>query len=167
MALDRTNMVSLFDVGLWLGGKTSSIIEMGDGFNELTEEWNPSFNDKQYVNMKNGASSLNGYAFSMTPEREHISDEFQKAIDGGFKKFPTGTDAETFYYRFYKTDAVEGSTGKFNAIKVPIVCGPSSTGGSAGESLTSSIEIHGNGDVKNGTITIDETGKFTWEDEAA
>ena len=49
MALDRTNMVSLFDVGLWLGGKTSSIIEMGDGFNELTEEWNPSFNDKQYT----------------------------------------------------------------------------------------------------------------------
>ena len=166
MAQDRTNMVSLFDVGLWLGGKTTNILEMGDGFNELTEEWSPSFKDTQYVNMKNSTSSLNGYAFNMTPEREHLSDEFQTAINEGFKKFPTGTDAESFYYRFYKTDTVDGANNKFHAIKIPIVCGPSSTGGSAGEALTSAIEIHGNGDVKEGTISIGENGTFTWEDAA-
>lgn len=165
MAQDRTNMVSLFDAGRWLGGKTSNILEMGDGFNELTEDWSPSFADTQYVNMKNGASSLNGYAFSMTPEREHLSDEFQSVINEGFKKFPTGSDAESFYYRFYKTDVVDGAENTFNAIKVPIVCGPASTGGSAGEALTSSIEIHGNGDVKEGTIVVDtEKGTFTWND---
>lgn len=165
MAQDRTNMVSLFDAGQWLGGAQTKIVEMGDGFSELTEDWGPSFKDTQYVNMKNGASSLNGYAFSMTPEREHLSDEFQKTINNGFKKFPTGAQAESFYYRFYKTDIVDGTTNKFNAIKVPVVCGPSSTGGAAGEALTSSIEIHGNGDVKEGTITVDyETATFTWED---
>ena len=167
MAQDRTNMVSLFDAGCWLGGKTSNILEMGDGFNELTEDWSPSFADTQYINMKNGASSLNGYAFSMTPEREHLSDEFQSVINEGFKKFPTGSDAESFYYRFYKTDAVEGSENTFKAIRVPIVCGPASTGGSAGEALTSSIEIHGNGDVKEGTITVtvsEEKVTFTWSD---
>lgn len=168
MAQDRTNMVSLFNAGRWLGGKIDKILEMGDGFSELTEEWGPSFKDTQYVNMKNGASSLNGYAFSMSPEREHLSDDFQKVINEGFKKFPTGSDAESYYYRFYKTDAITEKTGAFKAIRVPVVCGPSSTGGSAGEALTSSIEIHGNGDVQEGTITIStEDGTFTWSDEVS
>nr|DAO44871.1 MAG TPA: apocytochrome F [Caudoviricetes sp.] len=38
---------------------------------------------------------------------------------------------------------------------------PSSTGGSGGDTLTSSIQINGNGDVELGTITISPEG-FTW-----
>lgn len=38
MAESRTNMVSLIDIGSWLGGKTANIVEMGDGFTELTED---------------------------------------------------------------------------------------------------------------------------------
>lgn len=43
MALDRTNMVSLMDIGSLMGGKTSKIVEMGDGFNEITEDWGPQY----------------------------------------------------------------------------------------------------------------------------
>ena len=161
MAQDRTNMVSLFDVGSWLAGASPKIVEMGDGFNELTEDWGPQFQDTQYVNMKNSASSLNGYQFAMTPEREYLSDELQTAIDKAFKTFPTGSKAETFYYRFYKTDKAAGADDKYNAIKIPVVAAPSSTGGSAGEALTSSIEIHGNGDAVEGFITISDSG-FEW-----
>lgn len=159
MALDRTNMVSLMDIGKWLGGTTSNIAEMGDGFKEISEDWGPNFKENQYVNMKNSSSSLNGYAFSLKPEREHLSDAFQTAINSAFKKMPVGTNAQSYYYRFYKTDI---TTGAGECIRIPIVAGPSSTGGGGGDSLTSSLEIKGTGDVELGIITISETGVYTW-----
>ncbi len=154
-------MVSLFDIGSWLGGSSPDIVEMGDGFNELTEDWGPQFKDTQYINMKNSASSINGYALSMNPAREFLSDDFQAAINKAFNKFPTGKSAESTYYRFYKSD-YDQSGDKYPAIKVPVVAAPSSTGGSAGDTLTSSIEIHGNGDAVEGFITISASGEFSW-----
>lgn len=164
MANDRTNMVSLLDFGKWMGGTASDILELGDGFTELTEDWAPNVEEKQYVNMKTKSNTLNGYGFSMTPERDHLSDEAQEYIDEAFRKFPTGKAAETFYYRFYKTDAITG--GGYKAIKIPVVAAPSSTGGSGGETLTSSIQITGNGDVVEGTITIAD-GTYTFAEGAA
>ena len=52
MANNRTNMVSLLDFGKWMGGTESNIIELGDGFVELTEDWAHNVEEKQYVNMK-------------------------------------------------------------------------------------------------------------------
>ena len=49
MALDRTNMVSLLDIGA-LTGSTEKLAEMGDGYTELTEDWGPNTESKQYVN---------------------------------------------------------------------------------------------------------------------
>lgn len=164
MANDRTNMVSLLDFGKWMGGDTSDILELGDGFTELTEDWAPNVEEKQYINMKTKSNTLNGYGFSMSPERDHLSDEAQGYIDESFRKFPTGKKAETFYYRFYKTDAVTG--GGYKAIRIPVVAAPSSTGGSGGETLTSTIQITGNGDVAEGTITIAD-GAYTFTEGAA
>jgi hypothetical protein len=147
------------DIGLLGGGKSTKIVELGDGFTEITEDWGPDVESTQYVNMKSKASTLKGYEFSMTPEREYLSDEVQTAIDTLFKTFPTGTDCETYYYRFYKTD-IKDSTG--DCIRVPVVVAPSSTGGSGGEVLTSSIQISGNGDVELGTVTISDDGGYTW-----
>ena len=159
MANNRTNMVSLLDFGKWMGGTESNIIELGDGFVELTEDWAPNVEEKQYVNMKTVSNTLTRYAFSMSPERDHLSDEAQGYIDEAFRRFPTGKDAQTEYYRFYKTDSVTG--GGYKAIKIPVVVAPSSTGGSGGEALTSSIQITGNGDVVEGTMTITE-GKWSF-----
>ena len=36
MAKDRTNMVSLLDIGSLMGGKSEKLAEMGDGFTELS-----------------------------------------------------------------------------------------------------------------------------------
>ena len=159
MANNRTNMVSLLDFGKWMGGTESNIIELGDGFVELTEDWAPNVEEKQYVNMKTASNTLTRYAFSMSPERDHLSDEAQGYIDVAFRRFPTGMDTKTEYYRFYKTDSVTG--GGYKAIKIPVVVAPSSTGGSGGEALTSSIQITGNGDVVEGTMTITE-GKWSF-----
>ena len=159
MANNRTNMVSLLDFGKWMGGTESNIIELGDGFVELTEDWAPNVEEKQYVNMKTASNTLTRYAFSMSPERDHLSDEAQGYIDEAFRMIPTGKDAQTDYYRFYKTDSVTG--GGYKAIKIPVVVAPSSTGGSGGEALTSSIQITGNGDVVEGTMTITE-GKWSF-----
>lgn len=158
MALDRTNMVSLLDIGSLMGGKTPKIVEMGDGYKEITEDWGPNTQSDQYVNMKSASNTVKGYALSMTPERDHLSDEMQTAINTMFKTFPTGEKCNTYYYRFYKTD-ITGTSG--DCIRVPVTVCPSSTGGSGGDNLTSSIQINGNGDVEVGTITISEGG-YEW-----
>lgn len=159
MAQDRTNMVSMLDISFIMGGASPNIVELGDGFTEITEDWGPDVGSTQYVNMKSKASTLKGYEFSMTPEREYLSDDVQKAIDKMFKTFPTGKSCETHYYRFYKTD-ITGTTGE--CIRVPVIVSPSSTGGAGGDVLTSSIQISGNGDVELGTVTIGEDGTYTW-----
>lgn len=164
MALDRTNMVSLMDIGSLMGGKTSKIVEMGDGFNEITEDWGPNTESTQYVNMKSASNTVKGYALSMSPERAHLSDEMQAVINEMFKKFPTGTQCETYYYRFYKSD-ITGTTG--DCIRVPVTVCASSTGGAGGDNLTSTIQINGNGDVELGTITIGTSGEFTWASKEA
>lgn len=164
MALDRTNMVSLLDIGSLMGGKTPKIVEMGDGYKEITEDWGPNTQSDQYVNMKNASNTVKGYALSMTPERDHLSDEMQTAINTMFKTFPTGEKCNTYYYRFYKTD-ITGTSG--DCIKVPVTVCPSSTGGAGGDNLTSTIQINGNGNVEQGTITISEDGTFTWAPKAA
>lgn len=164
MALDRTNMVSLMDIGSLMGGKTSKIVEMGDGFNEITEDWGPNTESTQYVNMKSASNTVKGYALSMSPERAHLSDEMQTVINEVFKKFPTGTQCETYYYRFYKSD-ITGTTG--DCIRVPVTVCASSTGGAGGDNLTSTIQINGNGDVELGTITIGTSGEFTWAPKEA
>lgn len=156
MAEARTNMVSLLDIGFITGG-ASKIVEMGDGYTELTEDWGPKVETTQYVNMDAEAASVSGYSFSLSPEREYISDDLQEAINELSKKFPTGSACETFYYRFYKTDVTSGSA---KGIKVPVVVTISSVGGSGGESLKSTIQITGNGDVTEATITI-SGGEYT------
>lgn len=164
MALDRTNMVSLMDIGSLMDGKTSKIVEMGDGFNEITEDWGSNTESTQYVNMKSASNTVKGYALSMSPERAHLSDEMQTVINEVFKKFPTGTQCETYYYRFYKSD-ITGTTG--DCIRVPVTVCASSTGGAGGDNLTSTIQINGNGDVELGTITIGTSGEFTWAPKEA
>lgn len=159
MAEDRTNMVSLLDIGKLMGGATTSLAELGDGFTEITEDWGPDIEAKQYVNRKNKSSNLKGYEFSTTLEREYMSDDVQTVIDNLFKKFPTGKECETSYYRYYKTDITDNSG---ECINVPVIVAPSSTGGAGGDVLTSSIQINGNGDVEVGTITISADGKFSW-----
>lgn len=163
MALDRTNMVSLLDIGSLMGGTSANIVELGNGFTELSEDWGPKVESKQYVNMKNASNSVLGYEFSMDAEREYISDTVQAKIDDMFKKFPTGSDCETSYYRFYKSDLTKsGETMTGDCIKLPVVVSPSSTGGAGGDTLTSSIGLAGNGEVELGTITISSTGTYTW-----
>lgn len=161
MSHDRTNMVSLLDIGK-LMDSAEKLIEMGDGFKEITEDWGPNTESTQYVNMKNASNTVKGYALSMSAEREHMSDDMQKCVDTMFKKFPTGAECETYYYRFYKTD-ITGNSGE--CIRVPVTVCPSSTGGGGGDTLTSTLQINGNGDTQNGTITIVGDGTFTWAPE--
>lgn len=155
----RSNMVSLFDIGLWLGGKTSNIIEIGDGVTELTEDWGPDIESKQYINMGAKASNLKGYEFSTSVEREYMDDDFQTAINNGLKQFPTGKACETYYYRYFKSD-INGGTG--DCIRVPVIAAPSNVGGPGEDVLTAALDISGNGEVELGTITITEDG-YTWE----
>lgn len=162
MALDRTNMVSLLDIGKLFGGASTDIVEMGDGYTEISEDWGPGIDSTQYVNMKAKSATVSGYEFTMNPEREYLNDDMQKQLDKLLKKFPTGEDCKTDYYRFFKTDEVEAKDGVYEAIKLPIVVAASSAGGEGGGKLVSSIQINGNGAVEEGYITMAEDGTYTW-----
>lgn len=159
MSENRTNMVSMLDMGLWLGGKTSDIMEIGDGVTELTEEWGPDIESKQFINMDAKASNLKGYEFSTSVEREYMDDDFQEKVNEGFKQFPTGKKCQTHYYRYFKTD-ISDNTG--DCIRVPVIAAPSTIGGSGEDVLTSALQINGNGEVELGTITIGADG-YQWE----
>lgn len=156
MALDRTNMVSLLDIGLLNNGSDSKIVELGNGFTEISEDWAPNSESTQYVNMKNASNTVKGYEFSMDAEREYLSDEVQTSIDELFRTFPTGSACETFYYRFLKSDVT--TSGTYKAIKLPVTVAPSSIGGAGGDTLTSTVSIAGNGDAVEGTITVSADG---------
>lgn len=159
MAENRTNMVSMLDIGLLMGA-SSNIVEMGDGFTDFSEDWAPNIETTQYVNMQNASANMKGYAFSMSPEREFLSDDMQECINYMSKHFPTGKACETFYYRFYKTDLEENVA---ECIKVPVIVAFSSTGGAGGDTLKATITIQGNGDSVLGKVTIDtDTGAFSW-----
>lgn len=158
MALDRTNMVSMLDIGALIG-KTSQISEMGTGFTELTEDWGPNTESTQYINMKTASNTVKGYSFSMQPSREYLSDDMQECIDYLLKHFPTGEECNSYYYRFYKTD-ITGNSG--DCIRVPVTVCASGSGGGGGDVLTSTVQINGNGDVELGTVTIADDGSFTW-----
>lgn len=163
MANDRTNMVSLLDIGL-LTGSTGKLVVMGKGYSEITEDWGPNTEQKQYVDMKSASNTVKGYSFSMNPSRDYMSDEMQEAIDTLFKTFPTGEQCNTYYYRFYKTD-IKDKSG--DCIRIPVTVCPSSTGGAGGDTLTSSLQINGNGEVELGTVTIGSDGEFTWAPKAS
>lgn len=164
MAESRTNMVSLLDVGPLSGSSTSNIVEMGDGYTELTESWGPKVDTKQYVNMDAESAVVSGYSFSMSPEREFISDALQTAINTLAKTLPVGSKCETYYYRFFKTDLTTSSdstgsmTGK--GIKMPVVVTIDSVGGSGGEPLKTTISITGNGSPVECKVTA-TSGKYT------
>ncbi len=147
-------MVSLLDIGSLNGGLSANIVELGDGFNELSEDWGPKIEETQYIHQ---TTSL-----SMSFPREYLSVDVQEAIADLFMEFPTGSACETYYGRFYKTDASgSGDTLTAKGMRVPVTVAPSSTGGSAGSPLTSGIEIHGNGKVEKGTWTISKSGSKT------
>ena len=72
---------------------------LGDGITSLTEEFNPESDTKQYINQKNGTTSLKSYTPSMSVEREYISDDLQEWIDSKIKTLPTGSSATSEYVR--------------------------------------------------------------------
>ena len=54
--------------------------------------------------------------------------------------------------------------GVYAAIKVPVIVSPSSAGGEGGAALVTSIQINGNGDVKEGYISMSGEGEYSWSD---
>lgn len=161
MALDRTTMKSFIDFGLWLNGEDSDILMLGDGFTELSEDYGADIQSTQYINQTSASSTVKGYSMSFTLEREFIPDAMQTKVNKAIRTRPTGEACETFYYRLFTTDKVDGQTNTYHASKEPIVLCPSSAGGGGGDILTTSLTVQGNGTPTEGTMTYDTVSK-TW-----
>ncbi len=129
-------------------------ILLGDGITSLTEEFNPESETKQYINQKNGTTSLKSYTPSISIEREYISDELQKWIDDKVKFLPTGSNAISEYVRLNLLDTpVDGA---YPAVKRRCTYQFDSVGGDAGAEMISAMTLGGVGDGVQGTFDVTE-----------
>lgn len=128
---------------------------LGDGITSLTEEFNPESDTKQYINQKNGTTSLKSYTPSMSVEREYISDNLQKWMDSKIKTLPTGSSATSEYVRvnLMETPTAEGA---YPAVKRKCTYQFDSVGGDAGSELVSAMTLGGVGDGIQGTFVVTE-----------
>lgn len=115
MAESRTNMVSLIDIGSWLGGKTAKIVEMGDGFTELTEDWGPDVESTQYVNMKAKASTLKMKEV-LGGVVSKVSDGVKKGVNG-LKKIKNSIGGVLSKLKNLRAGANKTSSGFSNLLK--------------------------------------------------
>lgn len=127
---------------------------LGDGITSLTEEFNPESETKQYINQKNGTTTLKSYTPSIPIEREYISDELQRWIDDKVKVLPTGSSAISEYVRINLMDTpVDGA---YPAVKRRCTYQFDSVGGDAGSEMISAMTLGGAGDGVQGTFDVTE-----------
>lgn len=125
---------------------------LGDGITSLSEEFNPESETKQYINQKNGTTTLKSYTPSIAIEREYISDELQEWIDDKVKILPTGSSAISEYVRINLMDTpVDGA---YPAVKRRCTYQFDSVGGDAGSEMISAMTLGGVGDGIQGTFNV-------------
>ncbi len=134
---------------------------LGDGISSLNEEMNPEEETKHYIHMANASNNVKSYQRTFDVDKEDcIDDEVQKWIDGLVDNLPVGANARTSFVRFRLKDAVEGSEGTYNAIKVPCTVSVVSSGGDGGDYVHNVINIKQQGEDVKGTFDI-KTKTFT------
>lgn len=132
---------------------------LGDGITALTEEFNPESETKQYINQKNGTTTLKSYTPSISVEREYISDKLQEWINEKIKVLPTGSSAISEYVRINILDKAAG--GKYPAVKRKCVYQFDSIGGDAGAEVVSAMTLGGVGDGEQGYFDV-TAGNEEW-----
>lgn len=159
MAEMRDMLRHYFNIGTIAAPKW---ILLGDGIKSLKEEFNPESETKQYINQKNGTTSLKSYTPSISVEREYISDELQTWINEKMKTLPTGSNAISEYVRINLLDApVDGA---YPAVKRTCTYQFDSTGGDAGAEWINAMTLGGVGDGVQGFFDVTEGSEaFTAE----
>lgn len=155
----REDLKHYIDVSM--GGTTVSYKLLGDGIESLTENMNPEEESKHYINMSKASNNVKSYQRTFDVDKEDcVEDEVQAWIDGLVDDLPTGASAKTSFVRFRLKDAVSGSAGVYNAIKVPCTVAVTSSGGDGGNYVHNVITVKQCGEDIKGTFNV-STSTFT------
>lgn len=85
-AEDRTNMVSLLDIGTLIGS-TAKIVEMGDGYKEITEDWRICADFRQIYGIDLSLDDMHWWMFNgLLWNMPYKQSSFQQVIEIRRKK---------------------------------------------------------------------------------
>lgn len=140
---------------------------IGDGVEELNEEFEADEEDIQYIHEKTKTRNVKGYAVGFDIELKYIKDnELQIYANRMIRKPPTGLDTKGDYIRINKDEPMFGVSNAYIGVRRQATVYPESIGGSADDSLGSSIHVSGNTEPEAGYVTItvnsDNTISYDW-----
>lgn len=148
-------------IDITMNGETPKYELLGDGVSSLVENMNPEEETKHYIHMSKASNRVKAYQRTFEVDKEDcIDDDVQMLIDSLVDNLPTGESAKTSFVRFRLKDAVEGSVGTYNAIKVPCTVAVSSSGGDGGDYVHNVINVKQYGEDVKGTFDV-KTKTFT------
>lgn len=140
---------------------------IGDGVEELNEEFEADEEDIQYIHEKTKTRNVKGYTVGFDIELKYIkNNELQIYANRMIRKPPTGLDTKSDYIRINKDEPMYGTSNAYIGVRRQATVYPQSIGGSADDSLGSSLHISGNTEPEVGYVTFGTDGygnpTYTW-----
>ena len=135
---------------------------IGEGVEELNEEFEADEEDVQYIHEKTKTRNIKGYTVGFDIELKYIkNNEVQRYANRLIRKPPTGSDTSGDYIRVNKDEPMYGTANAYIGVRRKATVYPSSVGGSAEDSLQSSLHISGNTEPEVGYVTFTKSGDTT------
>lgn len=128
------------------------------GVEELTENFEADTEDVQYICETTKTTNVKGYNVGFDLEMKYVKDsKIQKWANHIVRIPPTGSATSCDYIRFNKDEIMYGTNNQFIGVRRHATVQASSIGGSATDSLTTSLSINASSDPEVGYITIDNS----------
>ena len=132
---------------------------IGDGVDELNEEFEADEEDIQYIHENTKTRNVKGYTVGFDIELKYIKDnELQIYANRMIRKPPIGLDTKSDYIRINKDEPMFGTSNAYIGVRRQATVYPQSIGGSADDSLGSSLHISGNTEPEVGYVTFGTDG---------
>ena len=136
------------------------------GVEELNEEFDPDTDPIQYICENTKTTVVSGYDVSFSVDVQYIkSSKMQNFINDLVRRMPVGRDCAFDYIRFNKAETIFGQQNQFIGIRRRATICPNSIGGSAGDPLSCTLDIHGSGSGEVGVVTVTTVSghtMFSW-----
>lgn len=128
---------------------------------ELSEDFNPDTEDKQYICDTTKTKTLKGYDISLEIEMDYQKDnKIQDYYNIMLRTMPIGADTQTEYIRFNKDETMFGTSNQFIGVRRDASVYLNTIGGAGDDVLKNSMTLNGNGQGEVGYVKVINTGNI-------